>query len=125
MPAREPGLSKGLRRSETAQAVASAGKFVPARELGSSKGPRRSETTHAVASAAKFVPRLRSPNGGGGDRPRPGQALCWLRIAEMPLQGLTSAVALVLCIHTAISELLGHDEWGGLLSPQEKRSLRP
>ena len=50
--------------------------------------------------------RLRSPNGGGGDRPRPfiiiaiwAQALCWPRIAEIPLQGLVSAVALVLCIH--------------------------
>ena len=31
---------------------------------------------------------------------------------EIPLQGLTSAVALVLCIHTGVSELLGHDEWG-------------
>ena len=64
--------------------------------------------------------RLRSPNGGGGDRPRPfiiiaiwAQALCWPKIAEMPLQGLVSAVALVLCIHTGVSELLAHDEWGG------------
>ena len=64
--------------------------------------------------------RLRSPNGGGGDRPRPftiiviwAQALCWPRIAEIPLQGLVSAVALVLCIHTGVSELLAHDEWGG------------
>ena len=47
---------------------------------------------------------------------RSGQALCWPRIAEIPLQGLTSAVALVLCIHTGVSELLAHDEWGGLLS---------
>ena len=64
--------------------------------------------------------RLRCPNGGGGDRPRPfiiiaisAQALCWPRIAEIPLQGLVSAVALVLCIHTEVSELLAHDEWGG------------
>ena len=49
-----------------------------------------------------------------------GQALCWLRIVEMPLQGLTSAVALVLCIHTVISELLGHDEWGGSSFPPGK-----
>ena len=64
--------------------------------------------------------RLRCPNGGGGDRPRPfiiiaiwAQALCWLRIAEIPLQGLVSAVALVLCIHTGVSELLAHDEGRG------------
>ena len=76
--------------------------------------------------------RLRSPNGGGGDRPRPfitiaiwAQTLCWPRIAEIPLQGLTSAVALVLCIHTAVSELLGHDEWGALLSPQQRHFLHP
>ena len=43
---------------------------------------------------------------------RSKQALCWPRIAEIPLQGLTSAVALVLCIHTGVSELLAHDEWG-------------
>ena len=75
--------------------------------------------------------RLRSPNGGGGDRPRPfiiiaiwAQALCWPRSAEIPLQGLVSAVALVLCIHTGVSELLAHDEWGGLLSCLERHSLR-
>ena len=34
------------------------------------------------------------------------------RIAEIPLQGLTSAVALVLYIHTGVSELLVHDERG-------------
>ena len=70
--------------------------------------------------------RLRSPNGGGGDRPRPfitsrsGQALCWPRIAEIPLQGLTSAIALVLCIHTGVSELLGHDGWEGSSFPSGK-----
>ena len=64
--------------------------------------------------------RLRWPNGGGGDRPRPfiiiaiwAQALCWPRFAEILLQGLVSAVALVLCTHTGVSELLAHDEWGG------------
>ena len=68
---------------------------------------------------------------GGGDTPRPfimiaiwAQALCWPRIAEIPLQGLVSAVALVLCIHTGVSELLAHDEWGGLLSCLERHSLR-
>ena len=56
---------------------------------------------------------------------RSGQALCWPRIAEPPLQGLTSAVALLLCIHTGVSELLPHYEWGGLLSPQERDFLSP
>ena len=56
MPAREPRSSKDPKRSETTQAVASAGPFVSAREPGSSKGPRRSETAQAVASAGKFVP---------------------------------------------------------------------
>ena len=70
--------------------------------------------------------RLRSSNGGGGDRPRPfiisrsGQSLCWPRIAEIPLQGLTSAVAVVLCIHTGVSELLAHDEWEGSSFPSGK-----
>ena len=53
------------------------------------------------------------------------EAFCWPRIAEIPLQGLTSAVALILCIHTGVSGLLAHDEWGGLLSPQEMHFLRP
>ena len=56
---------------------------------------------------------------------RSGQALCWPRIAEIPLQGLTSAVALVLRIHTGVSELLAHDEWGGLLPCLGRHSLRP
>ena len=43
---------------------------------------------------------------------RSGQVLCWPRIVKIPLQGLTSAVAFVLCIHTGVSELLAHDEWG-------------
>ena len=43
---------------------------------------------------------------------RSGRSLCWPRIAEIPLPGLTSAGALVLCFHTGVSELLGHDEWG-------------
>ena len=52
---------------------------------------------------------------------RSGQALCWSRIiAEIPLRGLTSAVALVLCIHTGVSELLAHDEWGGVFLPLRK-----
>ena len=51
---------------------------------------------------------------------RSGQALCWPRIAEIPLQELTSAVELVLCIHTGVSELLAHDEWGGSSYPSGK-----
>ena len=71
--------------------------------------------------------RLRSPNGGGGDRPRPFVYIAigaGSRIAEIPLRGLTSPVALVLCIHTGVSELLGFGEWGSLLSPEERHSLR-
>ena len=78
-----------------------------------------------------WVYRLRSSNGGGGDRPRPfiiiaiwAQALCWPRIAEIPLQGLTSAVALVLCIHTGVSELLAQDGWGGSSFLLERYSQR-
>ena len=56
---------------------------------------------------------------------RSRQDLCWPRIAEIPLQGLTSVVALILCIHTGVSELPAHDQWGSLLSPQERHSLRP
>ena len=48
---------------------------------------------------------------------RPEQALYWPRIAEIPLQGLTSAVALVLYIHTGVSKLLAHDEEGGSSFP--------
>ena len=52
---------------------------------------------------------------------RSGQALCWSRlIAEIPLRGLTPAVALILCIHTGVSELLAHDEWGGSSYPSGK-----
>ena len=51
---------------------------------------------------------------------RSGQALCWPRIAEIPLQELTSAVALVLCIRTEVSELLAHDEWRGSSFPSGK-----
>ena len=49
---------------------------------------------------------------------RSEQTLCWSRIiAEIPLRGLTSAVALVLCIHTGVSELLARDELGGSSYP--------
>ena len=41
---------------------------------------------------------------------RSGQAMCWPRIADVPLQGHKPAVALALCIHAGVSELLAHDE---------------
>ena len=59
MPSREPGPSKGPRRSETAQAVALVGKFVPAKESASSKGPRRSESEQSTPTAVR-VARARS-----------------------------------------------------------------
>ena len=71
--------------------------------------------------------RLRSPNGGGGDRPRPfiiiaiwAQALCWPRIAEIPLQGLKSAAAFKLCPCAGVSGFPVHDEWRGSSFPSEK-----
>ena len=51
---------------------------------------------------------------------RSGQALRSPRIAEIPLQGLMSAVALVLCTHTRVSKLLAHDEWRGSSFPSGK-----
>ena len=48
---------------------------------------------------------------------RSGRALCWPKLGEIPLQGLTAAVALVLCIHTEVSELLAHDKRGGSFFP--------
>ena len=56
---------------------------------------------------------------------RSGQTLCWPRIAEIPLHGLTSAVALVLCIHTGVSELLAHVEWEGSSFPSGKALFFP
>ena len=46
-------------RVMTTQAVASAGKFVPAKEPGSSKGPRRSKSAQAASTAVR-VARARS-----------------------------------------------------------------
>ena len=59
MLAREPGSSKGSRRSETAQAVASAGQFVSAREHGSSKDSRRAKIAQAAPKTVRVV-RARS-----------------------------------------------------------------
>ena len=64
----------------------------------------------------------------GRVRSLPSQARppsCWSRIAEVPLQWLKSAVALVLYVHAGVSELLAHDGWKDLLSPQERHYLRP
>ena len=60
--------------------------------------------------------RLQNPNGGGGDRPHPFFIIAiWAGFVLAENRGnnvtrLTSAVALVLCIHTGVSELLAHDE---------------
>ena len=51
---------------------------------------------------------------------RSGQALCLSRIAGVPLQGLKSAAAFVLCTCAGVSELLVHDEWKGSSFPSEK-----
>ena len=56
---------------------------------------------------------------------RTGQALCLPGVAELPFQGLSSAVALVLCNGAGGSEPLAHDEWGGLLPYVGRHSLRP
>ena len=69
-----------------------------------------------------LVCRPQSSNGGGCDKPSPfviitsrsGQTSCWPRIAEVPLQGLKSAGAFVLCTRAEVSERLAHDEWGGV-----------
>ena len=67
MPTKRSGHSKGPRRLETAQAVASAGQFVLAMEAGSRKIPRRSEIAQALASAGKFMP-AREPRSRKGPR---------------------------------------------------------
>ena len=69
---------------------------------------------------------LRSPNGEGGTgrvrllSSQSGQASSWPRIAKAPLQGLKSAVAVVLCTRAGVSELLAHHEWGGSSFPSKK-----
>ena len=44
---------------------------------------------------------------------RSGQVVCWPSVAEVPLQALKSAAALVLCLCVRGYEQLAHDEWGG------------
>ena len=56
---------------------------------------------------------------------RSGQALCWPSVADVPLQALKSAAALVLCLCAGGSKQLAHDEWGGLLSCLKRHFLRP
>ena len=74
--------------------------------------------------------RLQSLNGGGGDRPRPFIIIAiWAGFVLTENRGNTITRAHVSSsigiMHLYIPELLGHDEWGGLLSPQERHSLRP
>ena len=49
-----------------------------------------------------------------------GQASCWPRIAEIPLQGLKSAEAFLFCTRAGVSGLLAHNEWEGSSFPSEK-----
>ena len=72
-----------------------------------SRGTKCGRIGCEVRTEGMVIGRIRSLSS------RSGQAFCWLRIAEIPLQGLTSAVALVSCIHTGVSELIAHDEWRG------------
>ena len=51
---------------------------------------------------------------------RSGQASCLSRIAGVPLQGLKSAAAFVLCTCAGVSGILVHDEWRGSYVPSEK-----
>ena len=60
---------------------------------------------------------LRSPNGGGGGRPRPFAVVAfWVGFVlaenrgEIPLQGLMSAEAFLFCTRAGVSGLLAHDE---------------
>ena len=51
---------------------------------------------------------------------RSGQASCWPRIAEVPLQGVNPAGAFVSGTRAGVSERLVHDERGGSSFPSEK-----
>ena len=79
-----------------------------------SSGTKGGRTGCEVRTDGVVTDRVRSLSS------RSGQALCWPRIAKISLQGITSAVALVLCIYTGVSELLGRDEWGGSSFPSGK-----
>ena len=54
---------------------------------------------------------------------RSGQASCWPRITETPLQGLKSAGAFLFCTRAGVSGLPAHDEWGGSSFPFRKDIL--
>ena len=56
---------------------------------------------------------------------RTGQALGWLGPAELPFQGLHSAIPLILCNGAGSSEPLAHDDWRGFLPYIKRHSLRP
>ena len=51
---------------------------------------------------------------------RSGQAPCWPRIAQVPLQGLNSEGAFVSGTRAGVSERLAHDKWVGSYFPSEK-----
>ena len=70
--------------------------------------------------------RLRSSNGGGGNRPRLFVIIAiWAGFVLVENRGgtvarLKSPVAFVLCTCAGVSELLAHDEWRGYYFPSEK-----
>ena len=73
--------------------------------------------------------RLQSLNGGGSVRPRPFIIIAILAgfvLTENSGNTITRAhvSSSIGIMHLYIPELLGHVEWGGLLSPQERRSSR-
>ena len=51
---------------------------------------------------------------------RSGQASCWPRIPEVPLQGLNSVGTFVSGTRAGVSERLAHDEWVWSAFPSEK-----
>ena len=66
--------------------------------------------------------RLGNERGGLTSRTRSGssrtgQVLGWPGLAEIPLQGPNSAVALVLCDGARGAESLAHGEWVGSFFP--------
>ena len=74
---------------------------------------------------------LRSPNGGGGGRPRPfAVAAFWegFVLAENRGETVTRAQVsrgIVVCTHAGVPGLLAHDEWGASSFPSERHPLCP
>ena len=70
--------------------------------------------------------RLQSPDGGGGDRPRPFIVIAiWTGVVLVENRGSTVIRAkvssgIMLCTCAGVSELLVHDEWRGSSFPSEK-----